>query len=146
MDIKQREMLSNVSKLLFAIILATGMIIAASIFSNTIADRPMMGSFSGSISQSAYSDMELMSIDELRYYLSMYPAESYTYTDYDRNGNPISGRGLEEVKMSGELQRNITSGTWPGFPYVQLGERLYFSKQAVDDWFFEQGKAQLSVK
>lgn len=132
MDIKHGELISNVSKLLFAIIIAAGMIIAASIFSNTVADRPMMGSFSGSISQSAYSDMELMSIDELRYYLSMYPAESYTY--------------MEEVKMSNELQSKITSGTWPGFPYVQLGERLYFSKKAVDDWFFEQGKAQLSVK
>lgn len=146
MDTRQREMLSIVSKLLFAIIIAIGMIIAANIFSNTIAERPMMGSFSGSFSQSNYSDMELMSIDELRYYLSMFPAESYTYTNYDDNGNPISGYGLEEIKMSGELQRKITNGTWPGFPYVQLGERLYFSKQAVDDWFYEQGKAQLSVK
>ncbi len=144
MDFKKGEIFSNVSKILFATIIATGMIIAAHIFSNTIAERPVMGNFSGSISQS--TTQEIMDIEALRYYLSMYPTESYDGTEYDSKGIPISGYDFEAAKILDDLQRNITDGKWPGFPYVQLGERLYFSKQAVDDWFYAQGKIQLSVK
>ncbi len=145
MDFKQKEIMNIVSKVLFAIIIAAGMIVAAQVFSNTIADRSLIATFNGSLSQSDYNTKEMMDINELRNYLSIYPTQTYS-SEYDNNGNPISGYEFEEIKLRDELARNITSGTWPDFPYVKLGERLYFSKQAVDDWFYAQGKVQLNVK
>jgi hypothetical protein len=109
MEGKQRELLGIISKLLFAIIVAISMIIAARIFSNAIADRPLVGSFNGSLSQSNFGDDELMDVEELRDYLSMYPTEYET--SYYSNGSPISGYDFERRKMRDELQRNITSGT-----------------------------------
>ncbi len=145
MDFKQKEIMNIVSKVLFAIIIAAGMIVAAQVFSNTIADRSLIATFNGSLSQSDYNTKEMMDINELRNYLSIYPTQTYS-SEYDNKGNPISGYEFEEIKLRDELARSITSGTWPDFPYVKLGERLYFSKQAVDDWFYAQGKVQLNVK
>lgn len=145
MDMKQREIWNMISIVLFAVIIAIGMIVAANVFSNSIAGRPVIASISGSLSQNDYGTRELMDIDELRVYLSMHPTDQYTEY-YDDNGKSVSSYGLNEEKIRDGLQRNITSGTWLDFPYVQLGERLYFSKQAVDEWFYTQGKAQLNVK
>lgn len=73
MDFKQKEIMNIVSKVLFAIIIAAGMIVAAQVFSNTIADRSLIATFNGSLSQSDYNTKEMMDINELRNYLSIYP-------------------------------------------------------------------------
>ena len=126
--------------MLCTIIAVVGFIIAVLIFANVIADRPMMGNFSGSISN-GYTYPDLMEIDELKQYLRIYPIRNENDSeDYDDNYDKIDN------KLRSELQNNIINGNWPGFPYVQLNDRLYFSKQAVDDWFAEQSKQQLHVK
>lgn len=125
MDLKK-----NIPLLLCGVIIAVGMIVASSIFANATANRPMVGSFSGSLSSSNIYSNDIMDIYALIQYLRIYPEVG---EDYD------------EAKLISDLQDSILSGDWPGFPYVQLDGRLYFSKQAVDDWFAEQGKQQLVV-
>lgn len=122
------------------IVVVVGFIIAILIFANVIADRPMYGNFSGSISN-GYTYPDLMEIDELKQYLRIYPIRNENDSeDYDDNYDKIDN------KLRSDLENNILNGDWPGFPYVQLNDRLYFSKQAVDDWFAEQSKQQLRVK
>ena len=142
MDSKQRDIWGHAIKILFALIIAAGMIIAAHTFSGTVAGRPVIGSFSGSLSQSSTS--EIMDLPALRYYLSLYPSESYG--EYGGDGSSYMDYDAENAKMLDDLQRDIVSGKWPDFPYVQLGERMYFSKQAVDDWFYAQAKVQLQLQ
>ncbi|HBG12876.1 MAG: hypothetical protein KZY87_18760 [Lachnospiraceae bacterium] len=113
--------------------------IAALIFANVIADRPMQGNFVGSITNSnTYPD--LMGIDDLKQYLGIYPS-------YDENNSESYGDNYDNMnnELRSDLENSILKGKWPGFPYVQLNDRLYFSKQAVDDWFAEQSKQQLRV-
>ena len=125
---------------IFCTIVVVGFIIAILIFANIIADRPMYGNFSGSISN-GYTYPDLMEIDELKQYLRIYPIRNENDSeDYDDNYDKIDN------KLRSDLESNILNGDWPGFPYVQLNDRLYFSKQAVDDWFAEQSKQQLHVK
>jgi len=110
------------------------------IFANVIADRPMQGNFIGSITNSnTYPD--LMGIDDLKQYLGIYPS-------YDENNSESYGDNYDNMnnELRSDLENSILKGKWPGFPYVQLNDRLYFSKQAVDDWFAEQSKQQLRVK
>jgi len=109
------------------------------IFANVIADRPMQGNFIGSITNSnTYPD--LMEIDDLKQYLGLFP-------NYDENNSESYGDNYDKIdnELRYDLENSILNGEWPGFPYVQLNDRLYFSKQAVDDWFAEQSKQQLRV-
>ena len=126
--------------MLCTIIAVVGFIIAALIFANVIADRPMMGNFSDSISN-GYTYPELMGIDDLKQYMGIFP--TYEESDSESYGNTYDNMNDE---LRSDLQNSILNGDWPGFPYVQINDRLYFSKQAVDDWFAEQSKQQLRVK
>ena len=113
--------------------------IATLIFANVIADRPMQGNFIGSITNSnTYPD--LMEIDDLKQYLGIFPS-------FDENNGESYGDNYDNMnnELRSDLENSILNGKWPGFPYVQLDGRLYFSKQAVDDWFAEQSKQQLRV-
>lgn len=119
--------------LICSVVIAVGFIIGASIFSNALAERPLMGSFSGSLSSSDYSS-DLMNTDVLMGYLGIYPQQDAA--DYD----------AEMKRLKSELESNITSGAWSQFPYVSISGRLYFSKQAVDEWFLEKGKGQTVIR
>ncbi|WRS27061.1 hypothetical protein U6B65_12100 [Oscillospiraceae bacterium MB08-C2-2] len=120
-------------------IVAVGIVIASLIFANVLADRPMTGSFSGSLATGSYSYPELMELETLKDYLGIFPSSDLL----DRE----NGQSYEqaEAKLLQELESNILSGHWPGFPYVKLDGRVYFSKQAVDQWFLQQAQAQLTV-
>ena len=153
MEVKPKNASDHVARIVVSLIIATGFVVAAVIFANAMADRPMVGSFSGSLSQYAAANNDLMDIDVLRDYLSMYPVdagETIYYDDegnaMDDNGSPVLGYDEQVDALRMELQQNITSGAWPGFPYVKVGDRLYFSKKAVDEWFYTQSKAQLNLK
>jgi hypothetical protein len=126
------DMKKIVILLLCSVVVAVGFIIGASIFSSALAERPLIGSFSGSLSSSDYSS-DIMDTDGLMYYLAIYPEVD---TDYDAENNSLKS----------ELENNIINDKWPDFPYVNINGRLYFSKQAVDEWFLEKGKAQLEIK
>lgn len=117
---------------LCSVIIAIGIIIGAAIYSNALAERPLVGSFSGSLSSSDGSN-DIMDTGGLMSYLAIYPQPSDA--DYD----------AEISRIKTELQSNILSGKWPDFPYVSLSGRLYFSKQAVDEWFSDMGKTRLEA-
>lgn len=112
--------------LVAAVIIATGMIVSAWLFSNAIAQRPIQGSFTGTINSGSVEQAEIMDINGLRYYLGILPEKE----DYD-----ATSKQLVET-----LEEDILSGKWTGFPFVKLKGQLYFSKQAVDQWFFEQSR------
>lgn len=131
---------SSLPLIFCTLIAAIGFIIAALIFANVIADRPLIGNFSGSISN-GYIYPELMGIDDLKQYMGLFPA--YDESDSESYGNNYN---IMNSELRSDLQSSILNGDWPGFPYVQLNDRLYFSKQAVDDWFAEQSKQQLHIK
>ncbi len=142
-----------IPRIISAALIAAGLIVAAGIFAQALVDRPLTGSFSGSLHTGSYPYPDLMGIDSLREYLGIYPTyeeavpedivmvedgqaaeiASVQPDDYDRR----------QEALNEELRGKILGGKWPGFPYVELDGRLYFSKQAVDDWFAEQGKKQL---
>lgn len=137
---KNKDWKNSLPLMICAIIIAVGFIIAALVFANIMADRPMMGNFNGSISSNSYTYPDLMEIDVLQQYLGIYPS----HDEYDSEGY---GDNYDKIdsKLRSDLQNNILNGVWPEFPYVQINDRLYFSKQAVDDWFAEQSKQQLRV-
>ncbi len=137
----QKDWKNSLPMMLSAIIVAAGFIIAALIFAITIADRPMQGIFNGSISSNSFTYPDLMGIDDLKQYLGIYP----TYDDNDSESYGVNYDNIDR-KLRSDLQNNILNGVWPEFPYVQINDRLYFSKQAVDDWFAEQSKQQLRIK
>lgn len=147
MQQKQQFPMENITKILVSVIIAAGLVIAAVIFSGAVADRPLVGSFSGSLSQYEYAqESALMDTEMLRMYLSLYPTQEMYTTEYDEEGNEImSGYDLAEETLRTALEQNITGGAWHGFPYVRLDGRLYFSKQAVDDWFYAQANAQFTA-
>lgn len=138
---KNWEWKNSLPLIFCTIIVVVGILIATLIFANVIADRPMQGNFSGSVSSSSYTYSDLMGIDELKQYMGIYPT-------YDENDSESYGADYDsmENELRSNLQNSILNGDWPGFPYVQLNDRLYFSKQAVDDWFAEQSKQQLQIK
>ena len=153
MEVKPKNIFDHVARIVVGLIVAAAIVVGAVIFANAMADRPMVGSFSGSLSQYASSNNDLMDIGVLRDYLSMYPVdadETIYYDDagnaMDDNGSPVLGYDEQVAALRMELQQNITSGAWPGFPYVKVGDRIYFSKKAVDEWFYTQSKAQLNLK
>jgi hypothetical protein len=137
---KNWDLKNSFPLMLCTIIAVAGFIIGTLIFANVIAERPMLGNFSGSISDS-YTYPDLMEIDDLKQYLGIYPT-------YDESHSEGYGDNYDKMdnELRSDLQNSILNGDWPGFPYVQLNDRLYFSKQAVDDWFAEQSKQQLRVK
>ncbi len=108
-------------------IVAAGFIISAFIFSNALLDRPMVGNLSGTLVSANSSTPDLMNTASLLQYLGIYPDTA------------------QESAMQTKLENNISNGVWPGFPYVKINNRMYFSKQAVDEWFFEQGKQALVI-
>lgn len=118
-------------------ILAFGIVKAASILS----ERPVMNTFNGTISSGNGSYSELMGINQLMSYLDLYPSMDYTTEEYS-----MDDYDKTVAQRRSDLQKAILNGDWPAFPYVQLNDQLYFSKEAVDEWFFEQGKQHLVVK
>ena len=153
MEVKPKRLSDPFVRIAVSLIIAAGLIVAAIIFANAMADRPMVGSFSGSLSQYASTSNDLMDIEVLRDYLSIYPVDNHEIIYYDDEGNATDDKGNlilsydEQVAaLRMELEQNITSGAWPGFPYVKVGDRLYFSKKAVDEWFYTQSKAQLNLE
>lgn len=138
---KNKDWKNSLPLMICAIIIAIGLIIAALVFANIMADRPMMGNFNGSISSNSYTYPDLMEIDVLQQYLGIYPS----HDEYDSEGY-VDNYDKIDSKLRSDLQNDILNGVWPEFPYVQINDRLYFSKQAVDDWFAEQGKQQLRIK
>lgn len=149
MSDKNKDWKDSLPLMFCTIIIAVGFIIAALIFANAIADRPMQGNFSGSISSGSFTYPDLMEIDDLRQYLGIYPAYEENYGEsLDENYAQSHEENYEELisKLQSDLESSILNGDWPGFPYVQISDRLYFSKQAVNDWFAEQGKQQLRIQ
>ncbi len=126
--------------LIGSIIIAAGLIIAAVIFAvaaGKVAERPIMGSMSGTLSSGSLypsQSMDLMTSRELQDYLEI-RTDVRPYMDDDEN----------DLRARAGMEANITSGKWPGFPYVMLGGKLYFSKSAVDEWFTENAKNQLVI-
>ena len=136
------------------LILSVSIIAAALIFSNTVGDRPMMGSFSGTFSSGSYEYPEVMSLDTLKSFLGIYPSDN----EWEEQQNVQTGEDRASIvyyddydydaverRLRDALAENILSGKWPDFPYVRLGSELYFSRQAVEQWFQEQSKEQLSI-
>ena len=121
-----------ITLLLCSVIIAVGIIIGSAVSSSTLADRPLTGSFSGSLSSSDYHS-DIMTTDGLMVYLGIFPTNENM--DY----------GAERKYLMDELKTNILDGKWIDFPYVNLNGTLYFSKAAVDEWFAEKGKTQLTV-
>lgn len=119
--------------LICSVIVTLGIITGAAIFSSALAERPLTGSFSGSLT-STDSSLGIMGTESLMGYLGIFPSPDAT-GDYD----------AEMGRLKSELENNILSGKWPGFPYVSINGKLYFSRQAVDEWFLEKGKGQLKV-
>ncbi|MGI6005245.1 MAG: hypothetical protein ACOX88_07545 [Christensenellales bacterium] len=120
--------------LLCSVIIAAALIISASVFARGIAERPLTGSFSGSLLADSSYYYDIMEIDGLMNYLAIYP----TSKDEENYDNAMN-------QLQTDLQNSIVNGDWPEFPFVQLNGRLYFSRQAVDDWFTQQGKQQLII-
>jgi len=134
-------------------ILSASFIAAALIFSNAIANRPMTGSFSGSFSPGSYEYPEVMSLDTLKSFLGIYPSENEweEQQDMQTGDQPVSIAYFDdydaaERRLRDALAEDILSGKWPDFPYVRLGGNLYFSRQAVEQWFREQSGKQLSIQ
>ena len=131
-----RILINCLPVVLCSIIVAISITEAASI----LAERPVQSMFSESISAGNGAESQLMELDELMAYLSLYPDI----------GETLEGDSLDDYEKTVEqrrtnLQENILNGTWPAFPYVQLNDRLYFNKKAVNEWFYEQGKQQRIV-
>lgn len=119
--------------LICSVIVAAGIITGAAIFSSALAERPLVGSFSGNLSSSNYSPPDIMGTESLMGYLAIYPQSDVN--DYD----------AEMGRLKSELESSILSGKLPDFPYVSINGKLYFSRQAVDEWFLEKGKTQLKI-
>ena len=132
--------------------LTAGLIISAYLLSN----RPMTGSLSGSFSSSsgAVEYPDVMSIHQLQGYLGIYP--SYNEIEYfdpeeePQGDAPVPAWGPDnyeqrEQELLDELIANVKS-RWADFPYVELSGELYFSKQAVDEWFYTQSMHLYSVQ
>ncbi len=118
--------------LLCSLIIAAGIIIGSAVSATTLAERPLTGSFSGSLSSSGY-DFNITTTDGLMNYLGIFANNASP--DYETERNDL-------LK---ELEDNIISGKWPDFPYVSINGQLYFSKDAVDEWFSEKGKTRLVI-
>lgn len=123
-----------ITLLLCSLIIAVGIIVGSAVSSSTLAERPLTGSFSGSISSSEMADTQIMDTYALMYELGIFPSQESL--DYD----------AENDRLKSELESNILSGKWPGFPYVSLNGQMYFSKTAVEEWFAQMGKTQLVIE
>lgn len=127
MDIKKVIIL-----LLCCVIISAGIITGAAIFSSALTERPLVGSFSGNLSSTDYSS-DIIGTESLMAYIGIFPQPEAM--DYD----------AEISRLKSELESSILSGKWPDFPYVSINGKLYFSKQAVDEWFLEKGRTQLKI-
>ena len=155
MDQKRFSGTGLILRMVSKLILAAAVIVAALIFSNAVANRPMMGSFSGSFSSGSYEYPEVMDLDVLKSFLGIYPSvnEWGEQQDMPAGDEPALaaysdyfGYDAVEKRLRDELAEDILSGKWPDFPYVRLGGKMYFSRQAVVQWFLEQSEKQLSVQ
>ncbi|MDR0861173.1 MAG: hypothetical protein LBN30_00110 [Oscillospiraceae bacterium] len=113
---------------------------------NNLAQRPLYGNFSGNVTTGDYEYPEIMDTDALMGYLQIYPS-------FD-NEQPTEAQGAGEAAQPmqdtekddaldayrAEIESNITSGKWQGFPYVKLDGHLRYSKAAVDEWLTETSK------
>ena len=122
-----------ITLVLCSLIIAVGIIVGAAVSSITLAERPLTGSFSGSLSSSESVETEIMSTDSLMYDLGILPSES---GDYDN----------EYARLKSELESKILSGKWPNFPYVSINGEMYYSRTSVEEWFTEKGKTQLVIE
>ncbi len=147
------EWKKSLPMLLGALIIATGLCIAA----NTLANRPMQGSLSGSLvatSGGRYEHPDVMDTRSLLDYLMIYPDIKYDveYSSGDSSGQPAE-MPTEYVDPYDEAMQNlitafeadVLSSKLPGFPFVQIDNRMYYSKAAVDQWFADMGTQQLVV-
>ncbi len=123
-----------ITLLLCSVIIAGGIIIGSAVSSSTLAERPLTGSFSGSLSSSELMETEVMGTYSLMYDLGIFPSNESV--DYD----------TENERLKSELESNILNGKWPGFPYVSINGDMYFSRSAVEEWFAEKGKTQLVIE
>ena len=101
--------------LLCSLIIAAGIIIGSAVSASTLAERPLTGSFSGSLNSSEPAETEIMSTYSLMHDLGIFPSSEST--DYD----------TENERLKSELESNILSGKWPDFPYVSINGQMYFS-------------------
>jgi len=162
--------------ILCAIIVGVSILLAACGAALIVRDREMSGSFSGVLNggggyyNGSTEPAVLMDLYELRDYLALEPdaemlrrAEreerqaQFPTTTQANNGDMVT-QGVETTQsvsnaddlveqwLLEELEKNITSGKWPGFPYVKIGKAYYFNKTAVDNWFAAQGEKQLEIK
>jgi len=142
-------------------------------FNGSLDGGIINGGYVGTPSEEA--EAVLMDLPELYAYLRLEPSgddiaqakpkeegttmPSAQTTEYDANGNVVVTTQMDDAQEDDylaevraeelalkRLEKNITSGKWPGFPYVKIGKDYFFNKTAVDNWFAEQGKKQLEIK
>jgi len=154
------------------LILAAGIYFAVQEGANIVADRPFQVSWNGTIDGGEAFDKgpQLTGFYDLYLYLELEPDEEMLHRaeleirqaqfptttqagsedtvtqGVETTQSLSSADGLAEKWMLEELEKNITSGKWPGFPYVKIGKDYYFNKTAVDNWFAEQGEKQLVIE
>lgn len=144
------ELKKSVPILLAGVIVAAGLIVAAVIFGGALAERPMAGSFSGSLVSAAGGNSGTMDIYELQGYLGLHmdwkPDESAYYnadSEVPVPAQPHDDYTAAEAQFTERVRAAIVSGAWPDFPYIELGGQLRFSRQAVDEWVAEKSREQL---
>ncbi len=156
METKRFSGMGLIVRLLSAALLAAALIAAALIYSGAVSDRPVVGSFSGSLSSGAYAYPEIMDLETLKAYLGIYPAAN-DETDFESQSfgsaqesaaAPIGLSSYDDAdkRLLDALGDDILSGKWPEFPYVKLGDKLYFSRQAVEQWFRDQAEKRLTIE
>ena len=123
-----------ITLVLCSLIIAVGIIVGSAVSSSTLAERPLTGSFSGSLDSSEPVETEIMSTYSLMYDLGIFPSSESA--DYD----------AENERLKSELESDILSGKWPDFPYVSIDGEMYYSRTAVEEWFAEKGKTQLVIE
>ncbi len=119
--------------LLCSLIIAVGIVIGSAVSASTLAERPLTGSFSGSLNSYESVETEIISTYSLMNDLGILPSNESV--DYD----------TEYERLKSELESNILSGKWPDFPYVSINGQMYYSSTAVEEWFAEKGKTQLVI-
>lgn len=144
---------------LCASILALGFILAACIFSASTPRSPVQINYPDYSASYGYQDTigsDIINFEELQRYLDLYPEHLFGEVEIPissgENITVVSPSDMEAVKnselieaYSTEVQASILAGEWGDFPYLQIRGRLYFSKKAIAEWFYENSKQQLTI-
>ncbi len=75
-----------ITLVLCSLIIAVGIIIGSAVSSSTLAERPLTGSFSGSLSSSEPVETEIMSTYSLMYDLGIFPSSESADYDAEKKG------------------------------------------------------------